>query len=149
MRSWVLALLACVACTSVFEQERPPQHFVNQSRAILGNVDFTLFHVPSHGLLRDSQDVDRMRRGAMPGTLVEDLAALLVQGAREPGLTLSVAGGSSAKTVAVLELAFASAGSTRLPWLDLLVLCDPQHVLVVEAAVQRSGCKLRLGDLDG
>ena len=144
----LLAGVLLAACSSPFESERPPEHFVRQARAVLGPVDFTLFHVASHGLLRDRQYAEALRSGARPDDLPEQLAALLARGAEGP-FVLAVGGGSSEKTTAVLVAAFAEVTGLDLHALDLVVLCDAQHEDRVRHATRPSGCALRIGDLDG
>ncbi|RKY22140.1 MAG: hypothetical protein DRQ55_02015 [Planctomycetota bacterium] len=144
-----MALPLVMSCYTPFEESRPPEHFVRQSRAVLGAVDFTLFHVPTHGLLRDRQYVEASKAGAPTDRLADDLAAILRRGATPPGVTVSVAGGGSAKTARVVEEAFSYLTGLQLPELDLLVIVDPQHELIVREAAHPSGCQLRVADLDG
>lgn len=148
-RGLAIVALLLAGCMTPFEEPRPPEHFVNQARAALGNVDFTLFHVASHGLLRDQQYVEASRRGAPPDGLASDLADVLRRGAREPVAVVAVAGGGSDKTARVLTSAFTNLGGTRLPHLELLVICAQQHEPAIAAAAQRSGCRLRFARLDG
>lgn len=150
MRRWLAsAVLLLAGCMTPFEEPRPPEHFVNQARAVLGNVDFTLFHVASHGLLRDQQYVEASRRGAAPDNLASDLAVVLRRGASEPVAVVAVAGGGSDKTARVVTSAFANLVGTPLPHLELLVICAQQHEPAIAAAARRSGCRLRFGRLDG
>ena len=146
-RAALLFVLVLAGCTQTFEQSRPPEAFVRQSRAVLGQVDFTLFHVPSHGLLRDRQYVEAVKGGNFPDGLIDEVADALRRGADEE-ITVSVGGGSSEKTAHVVVDAFQSVGRLQLPGLDLLVILDPQHENMVWEAAKPSGCRVRFADLD-
>ena len=141
-------LLACAAaCAASFEESRPPEAFVRQARAVIGSVDFKLFHVASHGILRDRQYVEALKQGSPPDNVAEQLAQLMRRGSDE-SLVIVVAGGSSEKTTEVLVEAFSALGPLQLPGLDLVVLCRADHRQEIRLMARLRGVDPRFGELD-
>ena len=149
LRFLVLLATLCgsTACTALFEEDAPPEAFVQHARAILGDVDFTLFHVPSRGLLRDRQYIEACRVGQPPDHLAGKLADVLRRGV-DGQATVCVAGAGSEKTASVLEDAFDQLGPVQLPGLDLVVIVERHHEYAVRHAARRSGCQLRVSILE-
>lgn len=142
-----LSLLLAAACTALscqlpFEQPSLPDPFVEQARIAFGGRSFTIFHVASHGLLRDRQFIKDQQDGVLMDPLPRQLAELLRVAGAEP-LALAIGGAYSEKNRAVLEAALDLLGNMQLPGLELVFLGNERHAQALAVRLRARGASFR------